>query len=177
MREFKLLNLSIFYEEDNELKLVRQDIIARRTIFGNYKEIVTGIKLRTWNLNEEIFLNYYKRTSNELRHPVDIFGDLDAPLWATMAKKNPPIDMKFSEDLAHDYYSELIKKYGVAFVLNYRNNDFRNLRIVSIPVASSYREDFYSTKFYELIDMYNRTSKRYYKQDKKTIKERVRSEF
>lgn len=175
MREFKLLNLSVFYEEDNELKLVKEQIIARRTIFGSYKEIITGIKFRPRNLDEGIFKNYYMFTSHELAHPVDVFGDSDAPLWAQMSHNNDPINMKYTEDLAHDYCVKAIKKYGFAFILNYKNNDFNNLRNANLSDASSYGKDFDSTKFYKLVDTYNYTRKRYYKQDKKTIKERVKS--
>ena len=176
MREFKLLNLSVFYEEDNELKLVKESIIARGTFFGNYKEIVTGIKFKPRCLNEEVFFKYYKYNSFSFTRPVDVFDEKDKPLWAKMSPKSEN-KLLLAEKLAHNYFGRLIKKYGFVFVLNYKNNDFNNLRIANLGDASSYKKTLYSTKFYDLIDTYNHDSKRYYKQDKAKIKERIRSEL
>ena len=151
MREFKLLNLSIFYKEDNELKLVKEDIIARRTIMGNYKEIITGIKFRPRNLNESVFANH---SSVEVLNLGDsTFAELRSKEWS-----------------AHNYCVKAIKKYGFVFVLNKENNDFGNLRVARLSDASSYGKDFDYTKLYALSYTYNHTSKGYYKQDKKEIK-------
>ena len=157
MREFKLLNLSIFYECDNELKLEKEQIIAQKTIFGNYKEIVTSIKFKPRYLNEDVFLKYYDHNSYEIPTPHDNLSNF--------------IELEKSGEKTHNYYGRLIKKYGFAFVLNYENNDFNNLRIANPADASSYGENFDSTKFAELIKTYNDDTIRtnYYRQDKRKI--------
>lgn len=169
MNRYKKATLSIIYEnlsKPNKLELKKESIIVKKTIFGRYKDISSGIKFKPTTLKDEIVMDNYPSYSNTITRP---FGgrSLDSLPPIILIGPSGEVDLNHSEMKIYDKLINSIKTRGFTFILSDNNNDFSHLRTPTPQEVESYLNSVHASCFHQMLIKYN-------KEDKKNIKKAIK---
>ena len=116
MNRYKKATLSVIYENvsnPKKLELQKEEIIVKKTIFGRYKDISTGIKFKPTTLEDELIQTKYPSYSSAITKPFGGRNKDNLPL-AVIIGPSGEVKLSISEMIIYDKCINSIKSHGHA---------------------------------------------------------------